>query len=149
MSTLPFNKTRPSSDLELIFNKYVASTWDILNKNFFSITLSSTILPKDLGSSAISTLVFTIPTVETPTIGTQAYKSKNNSEINKNLMKGFPFFLRKIIPLTVITAIMYLIVFYFISEKFGIDESIIKIIFVGLASLTFPHILLEFMVEKK
>ena len=71
------------------------------------------------------------------------------SEINKNLMKGFPIFLRKIIPLTVITAIMYLIVFYFISEKFGIDESIIKIIFVGLASLTFPHILLEFMVEKK
>lgn len=70
------------------------------------------------------------------------------SEINKNLMKGFPIFLRKIIPLTVITAIMYLIVFYFISEKFGIDESIIKIIFVGLASLTFPHILLEFMVEK-
>ena len=52
------------------------------------------------------------------------------SEINKNLMKGFPIFLRKIIPLTVITAIMYLIVFYFISEKFGIDESIIKIIFV-------------------
>ena len=43
------------------------------------------------------------------------------SEINKNLMKGFPIFLRKIIPLTVITAIMYLIVFYFISEKFGID----------------------------
>ncbi len=71
------------------------------------------------------------------------------SEINKNLIKGFPIFVRKIIPLTVITAIMYLIVFYFISEKFGIDESIIKIIFVGLASLTFPHILLEFMVEKK
>jgi len=71
------------------------------------------------------------------------------SEINKNLMKGFPIFLRKIIPLTVITATTYLIVFYFISEKFGIDESIIKIIFVGLASLTFPHILLEFMVEKK
>ena len=43
---------------------------------------------------------------------------------------------------------MILIVFYFISEKFGIDESIIKIIFVGLASLTFPHILLEYMVEK-
>ncbi len=71
------------------------------------------------------------------------------SEINKNLIKGFPIFLRKIIPLTIITAIMYLIVFYFISEKFSIDESIIKIIFVGLASLTFPHILLEFMIEKK
>ena len=63
-------------------------------------------------------------------------------------MKGFPIFLRKIIPLTVITAIMYLIVFYYISKKFGIDESIIKLIFIGLASLTFPHILLEYMVEK-
>ena len=63
-------------------------------------------------------------------------------------MKGFPIFLRKIIPLTVITAIMYVIVFYFISKKFGIDESIIKLIFIGLASLTFPHILLEYMVEK-
>ena len=64
------------------------------------------------------------------------------------MIKGFPIFLKKIIPLTVITAIMYLIVFYFISEKFSIDESIIKLIFIGLASLTFPHILLEYMVEK-
>ena len=70
------------------------------------------------------------------------------TEINKNLIKVFPIFLKKIIPLTVITAIMYLIVFYFISEKFSIDESIIKLIFIGLASLTFPHILLEYMVEK-
>ena len=71
------------------------------------------------------------------------------SEINKNLIKGFPIFLKKIIPLTLITAIMYLIVFYFISKIFGIDESVIKIIFIGLASLTFPHIILEYLVEKK
>ena len=76
MSTLPLSKKRPSIDLGLIFIKYFSLTWDILNKNFFSITLSSTILPKDLGSSAISTLVFTIPTVETPTIGTHEYREK-------------------------------------------------------------------------
>ena len=70
------------------------------------------------------------------------------NEINKNLIIGFPIFIKKIVPLTLITALIYLIVFYFLAEKFSISESIVKLIFVGLASLTFPHILLEYLVEK-
>ena len=30
----------------------------------------------------------------------------------------------------------------------GLDIAILKIIFIGLASLTFPHILLEYLLEK-
>ncbi len=70
------------------------------------------------------------------------------SEINKNLIIGLPIFIKKIVPLTLITGLIYLVVFYFVAEKFSISESIIKLIFVGLASLTFPHILLEYLVEK-
>ena len=44
----------------------------LIYKNFFSITLSSTILPNDLGSSATSTPVLIIPIVDTPTTGTHA-----------------------------------------------------------------------------
>jgi len=34
------------------------------------------------------------------------------------------------------------------SNIYEINEVIIKIIFIGLASLTFPHILLEYFLEK-
>ena len=33
-------------------------------------------------------------------------------------------------------------------KNYGIDSSILKVIFIGLASLTFPHILLEYILEK-
>jgi hypothetical protein len=29
-----------------------------------------------------------------------------------------------------------------------LDEAVYKVIFIGLASLTFPHILLEYLIEK-
>ena len=31
---------------------------------------------------------------------------------------------------------------------YKLDEAIYKVIFIGLASLTFPHILLEYLLEK-
>jgi hypothetical protein len=34
------------------------------------------------------------------------------------------------------------------SNIYEINEAILKIIFIGLASLTFPHILLEYLLEK-
>jgi hypothetical protein len=37
---------------------------------------------------------------------------------------------------------------YFLNNTYDFDSSILKIIFIGLASLTFPHILLEYLLEK-
>ena len=70
-------------------------------------------------------------------------------ELEKNdLSLGFKMFLKKALPLTILTATLCLIGLYFINNTYTFDSSIIKIIFIGLASLTFPHILLEYLLEK-
>ena len=71
------------------------------------------------------------------------------SELDQdNLFKGFSIFVKKALPLTFITATFCLISLYFLNKNYGIDSSILKLIFIGLASLTFPHILLEYLIEK-
>jgi len=69
-------------------------------------------------------------------------------EININLIKGLPIFIKKAVPLTIITIISYLIALYFLTNSNDLNESIYKVIFIGLASLTFPHILLEYLIKK-
>ena len=70
-------------------------------------------------------------------------------ELEKNdLSLGFKIFVKKALPLTILTAILCLISLYFINNSYTLDTSILKIIFIGLASLTFPHILLEYLLEK-
>jgi len=70
-------------------------------------------------------------------------------ELEKNnLSLGFKMFIKKAFPLTVLTATLCLISLYFVNNTYTFDSSILKIIFIGLASLTFPHILLEYLLEK-
>ena len=69
-------------------------------------------------------------------------------ELDKSLKEGFRKFFRKAIPLTLVTGIIFLIVIYFLNNFYRLDEAIYKVIFIGLASLTFPHILLEYLLEK-
>ena len=59
-------------------------------------------------------------------------------------------FIKKATPLTILTAIFFFIGIYILTgfQKVDIDSSIINVIFIGLASLTFPHILLEYLLEK-
>tara|TARA_Y100000816_G_scaffold191855_1_gene139889 strand:- start:649 stop:834 length:186 start_codon:yes stop_codon:yes gene_type:complete len=57
-------------------------------------------------------------------------------------------FIKKALPLTITTVMIYMISFYYLNNLFVIDETIYKLIFIGLASLTFPHILLEHLIEK-
>ena len=57
-------------------------------------------------------------------------------------------FIKKALPLTIATVLIYVISFYYLNSLFVIDETIYKLIFIGLASLTFPHILLEYFIEK-
>ena len=65
-----------------------------------------------------------------------------------NLKNGLTIFLKKALPLTILTAIFCLISIYFLNNSYDLNSSILKVIFIGLASLTFPHILLEYLLEK-
>ena len=66
----------------------------------------------------------------------------------KNLKNGLKVFIRKATPLTILTAAFSLIGLFLLNNVYDFDSSILKIIFIGLASLTFPHILLEYLIEK-
>ena len=65
-----------------------------------------------------------------------------------NFKKGFKQFIINALPLTIITAILFLFSVYFLENYHVLDAAISKVIFIGLASLTFPHILLEYLLEK-
>ena len=69
-------------------------------------------------------------------------------ELDKSFKIGFKKFIGKAIPLTLITGMVFLIAIYFLNNFYKLDEAIYKVIFIGLASLTFPHILLEYLLEK-
>ena len=69
-------------------------------------------------------------------------------ELDKSFKSGFKKFISRAIPLTCITGIIFLVAIYFLSNFYMLDEAIYKVIFIGLASLTFPHILLEYLLEK-
>ena len=71
-----------------------------------------------------------------------------SNELDKNnFSNGVKVFIKKALPLTVVTAILYLVAALFLSKYYGINDVITKVIFIGLASLTFPHILLEYFLE--
>ena len=69
-------------------------------------------------------------------------------ELNKSFKLGLKKFIDKAIPLTFVTAVIFLFAIYFLNNFYRLDEAIYKVIFIGLASLTFPHILLEYLLEK-
>ena len=69
-------------------------------------------------------------------------------ELDKSFEVGLIKFIKKALPLTIITAIIYLISIYCLNNFFELNNAIYKVIFIGLASLTFPHILLEYLIEK-
>ena len=72
----------------------------------------------------------------------------SNELNNKSLIEGFKKFTLKAIPLTILTAILFVISLIILKNYYVLDKAISKIIFIGLASLTFPHILLEYLLEK-
>ena len=67
---------------------------------------------------------------------------------HEDLINGLLIFIKKALPLTILTATFCLISLYFLNKNYAFDSSILKLIFIGLASLTFPHILLEYLIEK-
>ena len=69
-------------------------------------------------------------------------------ELDKSFKPGLKKFIIRAIPLTFITAIIFSFAVYYLNNFHKLDEAIYKVIFIGLASLTFPHILLEYLLEK-
>ena len=69
-------------------------------------------------------------------------------ELDRSFKPGLKKFIIKAIPLTFITALIFLFAIFFLNNFYKLDEAIYKVIFIGLASLTFPHILLEYLLEK-
>ena len=63
-----------------------------------------------------------------------------------DLINGFRLFAKKAVPLTVLTGIGAVGIVFFLNHS--LTENIIQTIFIGLASLTLPHILLE-VIDKK
>jgi len=66
---------------------------------------------------------------------------------SSNFYKGLKIFMTKALPLTILTAAFCFIGIYLLKNSYDLNSSILKIIFIGLASLTFPHILLEYLLE--
>ncbi len=69
-------------------------------------------------------------------------------ELDKSFKSGLKKFISRAIPLTFSTGVIFLIAVYFLNSSYDLDEAIYKVIFIGLASLTFPHILLEYLLDK-
>jgi Brp/Blh family beta-carotene 15,15'-monooxygenase len=67
---------------------------------------------------------------------------------NKSLKKSLIIFLKRSLPLTVVAAFGFLIAVFLLNKYYLLNSAMIKVIFIGLASLTFPHILLEYLLEK-
>ena len=65
---------------------------------------------------------------------------------SQNIGNGLKLFIVKATPLTLLTAVFAFLSLYFLDQN--INENIIKVIFIGLASLTLPHILLEILDRK-
>ena len=70
-------------------------------------------------------------------------------ELDPNsVANGFGLFAKKALPLTILTGVFSFIALYLLTNLYNLDSAILKVIFIGLASLTFPHILLEYFLEK-
>ena len=71
------------------------------------------------------------------------------NEINKKkFKKGLIEFSKRALPLTFLTGVIFLIGLFILNNYYLLSSAIMKVVFIGLASLTFPHILLEYLLEK-
>jgi|TARA_B100001093_G_scaffold459695_1_gene473032 beta-carotene 15,15'-dioxygenase len=134
-----------NDDILIIFILLSLISNFFINKNiFFSFLDSFTIIMLNLNFSPL--LSFTIYFCFLHSL---RHSFSLIEEINsKNIKSGFLQFLKKSAPLTIITAIIFFVSIFFLNKYYLLDSAILKVIFIGLASLTFPHILLEYLLEK-
>ena len=67
---------------------------------------------------------------------------------NDNWRKGTFLFIRHAAPLTLLTIFFYGIALITLSSSYTITQSVLNTIFIGLAALTVPHIIVEWIIER-
>ena len=168
--TFHFQETIAIFKLLLIDNEVFYSTLDFIEKNniiqkgiVFSFLSSVILLLKNFEKKKFLIFfdyfsILTLNLYLTPLIAFTIYFCFLHSirhsislaiELDPDsVVKGFRLFVKKALPLTILTAVFSFIALYMLSYSNNLDSAILKIIFIGLASLTFPHILLEYFLEK-
>ena len=168
--TFHFQETIAIFKLLLIDNEVFYSTLDFIEKNniiqkgiVFSFLSSVILLLKNFEKKKFLIFfdyfsILTLNLYLTPLIAFTIYFCFLHSirhsislaiELDPDsIVKGFRLFVKKALPLTILTAVFSFIALYMLSYSNNLDSAILKIIFIGLASLTFPHILLEYFLEK-
>ena len=168
--TFHFQETIAIFKLLLIDNEVFYSSLDFIEKNniiqkgiVFSFLSSVILLLKNFEKKKFLIFfdyfsILTLNLYLTPLIAFTIYFCFLHSirhsislaiELDSNsLVNGFRLFVKKALPLTILTAVFSFIALYLLSYSNNLDGAILKIIFIGLASLTFPHILLEYFLEK-
>ena len=168
--TFHFQETIAIFKLLLIDNEVFYSTLDFIEKNniiqkgiVFSFLSSVILLLKNFEKKKFLIFfdyfsILTLNLYLTPLIAFTIYFCFLHSirhsislaiELDPDsVVNGFRLFVKKALPLTILTAVFSFIALYLLSYSNNVDGAILKIIFIGLASLTFPHILLEYFLEK-
>ena len=168
--TFHFQETIAIFKLLLIDNEVFYSTLDFIEKNniiqkgiVFSFLSSVILLLKNFEKKKFLIFfdyfsILTLNLYLTPLIAFTIYFCFLHSirhsislaiELDPDsVVNGFRLFVKKALPLTILTAVFSFIALYLLSYSNNLDSAILKIIFIGLASLTFPHILLEYFLEK-
>ena len=168
--TFHFQETIAIFKLLLIDNEVFYSSLDFIEKNniiqkgiVFSFLSSVILLLKNFEKKKFLIFfdyfsILTLNLYLTPLIAFTIYFCFLHSirhsislaiELNPDsVVNGFRLFVKKALPLTILTAVFSFIALYLLSYSNNLNSAILKIIFIGLASLTFPHILLEYFLEK-
>jgi len=134
----------------LVIVGYIAFFLECVQNNKFDVDLS--IFMADFIPIILLNLIFT-PLIAFTLYFCFIHSFKHSVSLiyeldNKNFRSGAEKFIKKAAPLTIITGIIFLIGFAILTNYYVLNDAILKVIFIGLASLTFPHILLEYLVEK-
>ena len=71
------------------------------------------------------------------------------AEYDETAISGVLLFVRRAWPLTLVVGVVCTAAFYTLLRDFSLDVSANRVIFLGLAALTFPHVILEHLFESR
>jgi Brp/Blh family beta-carotene 15,15'-monooxygenase len=162
---LNFNETLIIFDILGIKNKQFYIFLDMLNNNYLLLLLiivsllSNILITKNLkqltGMFIDTIAIIVLYDAFSPLVAFTIYfcflhSIRHSASLINELKINLNIFIKKALPLTVLTTLIFLLALYNLTgfQEININNSIINVIFIGLASLTFPHILLEYLIEK-
>ena len=162
---LSFNETISIFNTLGVKNEIFYSFLNFANENYFFMTfsvisiLSNFLLAKNVkGVTSLFVDIFAITilySVFSPLIAFTIYfcflhSVRHLAALTFELNIDIKDLIKKTFRLTALTALLFWIGLTILVnfQKIDMDSSVITVIFIGLASLTFPHILLEYLLEK-